>query len=83
MLGLLDATVQQQQVKNKLLGCCCRRRRSKVVAEEGSGLAPPTRSARRKAVSTFGARLLRAVPFQKLKILIVVWQILTQVGGLE
>lgn len=30
-------------------------------------------------MKSFGTRLLAAIPFQKLKILIVVWQILTQV----
>lgn len=39
-----------------------------------------TRSARRRAAANnFWGRLVRAVPFQKLKIMIVVWQILTQV----
>lgn len=64
------------QLKNKLTGGP-----KAVTASPGGGSAEtPTRSARRKAAAeNFWGRLVRAVPFQKLKILIVVWQILTQV----
>lgn len=64
------------QLKDKVTG-----RSKAVAASSGSSAMPTTRSARRAAADNFWGRLVRAVPFQKLKILIVVWQILTQVRG--
>lgn len=51
--------------------------------EESSRSAGPTREptnrANRATASSFGARLLRAMPLQKLKIIAAVWQFETQV----
>ncbi|CAN0240311.1 unnamed protein product [Pylaiella littoralis] len=72
------------QLKKRLAGFFCFRRRPKAVATGFIEFtaAPSTGSAEKIAAKTFGARMLRAVPFQKLKILIVVWQILTQFSHL-
>ncbi|CAM9678213.1 unnamed protein product [Pylaiella littoralis] len=81
---LIGGVTAVLQFKKKLSGCLCCRRRSKAAAPGflGSVAASSTESARKTAARTFGARMLRAVPFQKLKILIVVWQILTQFSHL-
>ncbi|CAN0265527.1 unnamed protein product, partial [Pylaiella littoralis] len=72
------------QLKRKLAGCCYFRRGCSKGAEAVSPVLEPmpTDSARRMARDAFVVRLVRAVPLQKLKILVVVWQILTQFSRL-
>eukprot|EP00752_Nemacystus_decipiens_P008583 g7664.t1 len=77
---LVGGVAAVAQIKHKLTGG------SKTVTATtpggGSVEMSTARSAKRATVGDFWARLVRAVPFQKLKILIVVWQILTQFSHL-